>query len=75
MIAELGHLGRLLMLLGVLLLGVGAWFAWGPRLPWLGRLPGDFVFGGDHWKIYLPLGTCLLLSLILSLVFSLIGRK
>ena len=72
---ELGALGRVLILLGVVLILVGVWVTWGPRVPWLGRLPGDFVLGGESWKIYLPLGTCIVLSVILSLVLRLISRR
>ena len=67
--------GRLLMALGAVLLILGAWVAWGPKLPGLGRLPGDFVFGGPSWRVYLPLGTCLLLSVILSLLLRLFFRR
>ena len=70
-----GALGRLLVLLGLLLVAVGAAIAWGPRLPWLGRLPGDFVFGGSGFKVYLPLATCLVLSLMLSLLLRLFFRR
>lgn len=50
-------LGKLLMIFGAVLVALGAWFRWGPRVPWLGRLPGDVSFGGEGWRIYLPLGT------------------
>ena len=72
---ELSALGRLLMLLGLVLALIGALMAWGPRVPWLGRLPGDLVFGGPNWRVFLPLGTCLLLSLILSLALRLFFRR
>ena len=70
-----GVIGRILMVLGLLLVGIGALLTFGPRIPWLGRLPGDFVFGGAHWRIYLPLGTSLLLSLLLTLIIALLSRK
>jgi hypothetical protein len=65
-------LGRLVMLLGIVLVILGALLAWGPRVHWLGRLPGDFVFGGEGWKVYLPLGTSVLLSAVLTLVLWLV---
>ncbi len=68
-------LGRLLVLLGAALVVAGVLLAWGPRLPWLGRLPGDLVLGGRGWKLYLPLGTCLLLSVALSLLLWALGRR
>jgi len=67
--------GRFLLVLGAALFLVGAVLTWGPRMPWLGRLPGDFRFGGANWKIYIPLGTSLLLSLVLSLLFWALRRR
>jgi hypothetical protein len=64
-------IGRFLMALGALLLIVGAWISFGPRVPWLGRLPGDFSFGGPGGRFYFPLATCLLLSLVLTLLLRL----
>lgn len=53
-------LARLLMTAGVVL------FAAGGVLALFGRLPGDLVLGRGSFRIYLPLGTCLLLSVLLS---------
>ena len=41
----------------------------------LGRLPGDFVFKKGNVTVYLPFGTCLLLSIILTILFSLFSRR
>jgi hypothetical protein len=70
-----GAPGRLLILFGVILVLAGAWLLWGPRIPWLGRLPGDFSFGGASWRVYVPLGTSLLLSLVLSLLLWALSRR
>jgi len=67
--------GRFLLVLGAALFLVGAVLTWGPRMPWLGRLPGDLRFGGANWKVYIPLGTSLLLSLVLSLLFWALRRR
>jgi hypothetical protein len=64
---------KLLIILGIILIAIGlAWLA-GERLG-LGRLPGDFVFERDGVRIYIPLMTSLLLSLLVSLVLWAIGR-
>jgi len=68
-------LGKLLLVFGVALVFLGAFLAFGPRIPWLGRLPGDLSFGGEHWRVYLPLGTSLLLSALLSLLFWVLNRR
>jgi hypothetical protein len=69
-------LGRLLIMLGLLVAAVGVLISLGERLPIrLGRLPGDIIIRGKHSVFYFPLVTCLLVSLILSVVMWLIGRR
>lgn len=66
-------LGRMLIVAGLSLAVVGALLLLAPKLPWLGRLPGDIVYKGEHTSFYFPIVTCLLLSAILSLAFWLIS--
>jgi hypothetical protein len=47
----------------------------GGQLPWLGRLPGDISIERGNFRFYAPLATCLLLSLILTLVLNLVARR
>jgi hypothetical protein len=69
------ELGRMLLMLGGLLLVVGAFFYFGGKLPFrLGRLPGDIVHKGDHTTFYFPIVSCIVLSVGLSLLFWLISR-
>jgi len=71
----MGELGRMLVFFGGLLLvfGVILMFAGKFHLP-LGRLPGDIVYRGKHTTFYFPLGTSILLSVILSLVLYFVNR-
>ena len=70
----MGDLGRLLMIAGAVLLLVGALLSFGPRLPWLGRLPGDIVIERENFRVYFPLATSILISIILSLIFAALRR-
>jgi hypothetical protein len=70
-----GALGRMLLILGAVIVVIGAVLALGPRIPWLGRLPGDFSFGGSNWKVYIPLGTSVLISVLLTLAFWLFRQR
>ena len=72
----ISQLGRMLIFLGIGLTIVGLLFVLGDRLPWLrlGHLPGDFSFNGRNVKIFFPLATCLLLSIVLSLILWLLRR-
>ena len=61
--------GKTIILVGLMIVAVGVFVSYGDRLPFrIGRLPGDFSFGGKNSRVYIPLGTSLLLSLVLSLL-------
>jgi hypothetical protein len=68
-------LGRLLIGLGLLLLAAGAAVLLIGRLgiP-LGRLPGDVTWRGKHATVYFPIVTCIVLSVVLTLVFWVLGK-
>jgi hypothetical protein len=67
----MSDLGRFLIVAGVILVIVGAAFLLAPKIPWLGRLPGDFSFKRGNVSFYFPLGTCILISIILTLILYL----
>jgi hypothetical protein len=68
-------LGRMLVVLGLVLIVLGGIFLLGGKLPFLGRLPGDIVVERESFRFYLPLTTSILVSLVLTLLFSLFGRR
>lgn len=76
---ELGGLGKLFIVFGVSMVILGAIFlALGSvsgKIPWIGRLPGDIHIQREHWSFYFPLGTSVVLSILLTLIFSLFGRR
>ena len=66
----LGEFGKLLLVLGILLIGIGVLLIFGARLPFrLGRLPGDIAYQGRHGSFYFPIVTCIILSAALTLLF------
>jgi hypothetical protein len=67
--------GRMLVILGVTLVVIGGIVMLLGRtgLP-LGRLPGDIVYRGKSSTFYFPLASCILISVVISIVFFLIGR-
>jgi hypothetical protein len=71
----LSELGRALIVLGVVIAVVGLFLVFFDRVPWLGRLPGDIHVQRGNWTFYFPLGTSILLSIVLTLVLWLIGRR
>jgi uncharacterized membrane protein len=61
--------GKTIILVGLIIVFVGVLVALGDRLPFrLGRLPGDISFGGKNNRVYIPLGTSILLSIVLSVL-------
>jgi uncharacterized membrane protein required for colicin V production len=68
-------LGRSLVVLGIVLAAIGAVLLLGPRVPLLGRLPGDIRIERDGLTIYLPIATMLIVSVVLSVVLSLLSRR
>ena len=61
--------GRALIVAGVVVLALGVLLTFAPRLPWIGRLPGDILIRRGNTTFYFPLVTSLLLSLGLTLLF------
>jgi hypothetical protein len=77
MMVDATQIGKLLIIIGVLLIVAGAVIVADLRIPWLprpGRLPGDFTFRHGGTTVYLPLATSLLASVILTVVLSLWRR-
>jgi len=62
-----------LLFFGAVLILVGAGLLLASKVPFLGKLPGDFVYRGRNAEIHFPLATCILLSLILTLLLNLLG--
>ncbi|HIJ88202.1 MAG TPA: DUF2905 domain-containing protein [Desulfuromonadales bacterium] len=67
-------LGRSLIFTGLLLLAVGLIVSFSPRLPWLGKLPGDILVRKENVSFYFPLGSCIIISLLLSFIMWLFRR-
>jgi len=68
------ELGKWLLLGGLILAAVGGLLLLGARLPFrLGRLPGDIAIEGRRGSFYFPIVTCLLLSVVLTLILWLVG--
>jgi len=67
--------GRTLLILGAVLIVVGALLYFGAKLPFrLGRLPGDIVHRGQRTTFYFPLVSCIVISVLLSLILWIINQ-
>jgi len=71
---EWGVIGRMLILLGAVMALVGVLFLVAPRVPYLGKLPGDILVRKGNFTFYFPLTTCIIVSVLLTLFFFLVKR-
>jgi hypothetical protein len=67
--------GRVLIVLGLVLAATGVALTLAPRVPWLGRLPGDVQIQRGSWTFYFPLATSVLLSVVLTVILWIVGRR
>jgi Protein of unknown function (DUF2905) len=67
--------GRLLILFGIVALVVGVGLLYLPRIPWLGRLPGDITVERDGFTFYFPLATSIVVGIVLTLLLNLFFRR
>ena len=68
------ELGRVLLIIGVVLVVVGGLAALGVRLPF-GRLPGDIAIEGERGGFYFPIVTMIIVSVVLTILFNLFIRR
>ncbi len=68
-------IGKVLVVLGLVIALAGVVLLLAGRVPWIGRLPGDIHVERGNWTFYFPLGTSIVLSVILTLLFWLFGRR
>jgi hypothetical protein len=71
----MNDIAKMLVLIGLALAALGGLLWLGGKLPWFGRLPGDIRIDREHFKLYFPLTTCLLLSILLTVLFRLLGKR
>ena len=70
----MAEIPRWLIIIGIVLIAVGLLWQVGGRFLPNGRLPGDFLFKGENTTVYIPIMTSIIISVVLSLIFLIIGR-
>jgi len=66
--------GKLLIIIGLAIAGIGVLLVLTPKVPWLGKLPGDILIKKDHFRFYFPITTCVITSIILTFLFYLLRK-
>jgi hypothetical protein len=67
-------LGKMLILLGIVIILIGLGLLFAQKIPYIGRLPGDIYVKKDNFTFYFPLGTCIVISVVLSFIFWLFRK-
>ena len=68
------EMGKWLIVIGLMIAVIGAIITFAGKLPWLGKLPGDIYIKRENFSFYFPLGTCILISAIISFILWLFRR-
>ena len=71
----MSDLGKSIIFIGIILIIFGVLMTMAGKIPGVGKLPGDIFIKKENFSFYFPLTTCILLSVILSAIMYLIGRK
>lgn len=71
---EMAPIGKMLVLLGGIIVGVGVLLMFFDRIPYIGKLPGDISIKKNNFQFYFPLTTSILLSIVLSLILWLFSH-
>jgi hypothetical protein len=67
--------GKILILIGLVIAGMGFLLLLGGKIPWLGKLPGDVFYKGKNFTFYFPLATSIIISIVLTIILMFINRK
>jgi hypothetical protein len=72
---NLQFIGRFLLIAGIVIILLGLLLMLSGKISWIGRLPGDIIIQRKNFTFYFPLATSILISLLLTLIFWLFGRR
>ena len=72
---DLSTFAKMIIFTGVLITTMGILFLFADKLPWFGKLPGDIYIERENFSIYLPITTCIIASIVISLILYLLARR
>jgi ribose/xylose/arabinose/galactoside ABC-type transport system permease subunit len=71
---DFSNLGKILIAIGILIMTIGIVLLFIGKIPWAGKLPGDFLWRGKNVTLYFPVATSILISILLTVILWLINR-
>lgn len=72
---DLSAFGRILIIIGIILIVVGGLFMLGGKIPFLGKLPGDIAIQKKNYSFYFPVTTSIIISIVLSFIMWLLSKR
>ncbi len=69
------QIGKVILAVGVVCIAIGGLLMLSGRIPWVGKLPGDIYIQRKNFTFFFPLATSILISILLTLLFWLFGRR
>lgn len=69
------NLGKVLIILGIVISAIGVLLVLSGKIPWIGKLPGDFFWRGKNVSFYFPVTTSILFSILLTVILWFINRR
>lgn len=72
---DINPLGKMLIFFGAVLIIIGGAIIFLGKVPWIGKLPGDIFIQKKNFSFYFPITTSIIISIILTLIFSLLSRR
>jgi len=74
MYSPFASIGKILIILGAVIILIGIVVLYANRIPYIGRLPGDIYIKKDNFVFYFPLTTCILISIIIYVILKILGK-
>ncbi|MBI4079428.1 MAG: DUF2905 domain-containing protein [Candidatus Levybacteria bacterium] len=71
----MNEVGRIIIFIGAILIILGIILTFAPKVPLIGKLPGDIFIKRDGFTFYFPLATSIIISIILTILFNFFSRK
>lgn len=71
----MNEMGKLLIIAGIFLVIFGVIVVFGSKLPFVGKLPGDFLIKRDGFTFYFPIVTSIIISILLTVILNLFNKK
>ncbi len=72
---SLQYIGKFLVISGIIIIILGTILILSGKIPFIGRLPGDIIIQKKNYTIYIPIATSIIISVLLTLILWIIGRK